>query len=149
MKTSYLVLLFTVSATLCLSSCSKKSDDVMPAQTTTTTPGTAQTTPTQSTTQPVRVKVEGNLYTPDMNYALTTSPGDDNYFGVYGLDSKTGNLVALLLPKTVGVGTFPIVRRQLKVDKRGENGKRQFSKLFHLNHLSYVQFNQKVFFQSV
>lgn len=110
MKTSYLVLLFTVSATLCLSSCSKKSDDVMPAQTT-TTPGTAQTTPAQSTTQPAvgfRVKVEGNLYTPDLNYALTTSPGDDNYFGVYGLDSKTGNLVALLLPKTVGVGTFPI-----------------------------------------
>ena len=83
----------------------------MPAQTTTTTPGTAQTTPAQSTTQPAvgfRVKVEGNLYTPDLTYALTTSPGDDNYFGVYGLDSKTGNLVALLLPKTVGVGTFPI-----------------------------------------
>ena len=34
------------------------------------------------------------------------------------------------------------VRRQLKVDKRGENGKRQFSKLFHLNHLSNVQIGQ-------
>jgi len=35
------------------------------------------------------------------------------------------------------------VRRQMKVDKRGGNGKRQFSKLFHLNHLGYVQINQK------
>ncbi|WP_460905210.1 hypothetical protein, partial [Spirosoma areae] len=35
------------------------------------------------------------------------------------------------------------VRRQMKVDKRGENGKREFSKLFHSNHLGYVQFNQK------
>ncbi|MVM33819.1 hypothetical protein GO755_27525 [Spirosoma sp. HMF4905] len=110
MKTAYLVILFTVSATLCLSSCSKKSDDVMPAQTT-TAPVTVQTTPTQSTTQTAagfQVKVDGYLYTPDFNYALTTSPGDNDYFGVYGLDSKTGNLVALLLPKTVGVGTTPI-----------------------------------------
>ncbi len=37
-----------------------------------------------------------------------------------------------------------VVRRQVKVDKRGENGKRQFSKLFHSNHLGYVQFNQKI-----
>ena len=32
-----------------------------------------------------------------------------------------------------------IVRRQMKVDKMGENGKRQLAKLFHPNHLSYVQ----------
>lgn len=30
------------------------------------------------------------------------------------------------------------VRRQVKVDKRSGNGKRQFPNLFHLNHLSYV-----------
>ncbi|SFF16083.1 hypothetical protein SAMN05216167_1321 [Spirosoma endophyticum] len=34
------------------------------------------------------------------------------------------------------------VRRQVKVDKRVGNGKRQFSKLFHSNLLDYVQFNQ-------
>ncbi|QHV97802.1 DUF6252 family protein [Spirosoma endbachense] len=114
MKTAYLVILLTVSATLCLCSCSKKSDDVMPAQTTNTSPTppvTAQTTPAQSTTQALggfQVKVDGYLYTPDLTYALTTSPADNDYFGIYGLDSKTGNLVALLLPKTVGEGTFPI-----------------------------------------
>ena len=104
MKTANLVILSTVCATLCLCSCSKKSDDVTPAQ------GTPQT-PAQSATQVAagfRVKVDGNLYTPDLNYALTTSPGDDNYFGIYGLDSRTSNLVGLLLPKTVGEGTFPI-----------------------------------------
>ena len=110
MKTAYYLILFTVATTLGLCSCSKKSDEVTPAQTT-TTPVTTQTTPTQSTTQTAlgfQVKVDGYLYAPDLTYALTTSPGDDSYFGIYGLDSKTGNLVALLLPKTVGVGTFPI-----------------------------------------
>jgi len=110
MKRSSLVLFFTVSATLCLSSCSKKADEVMPAQST-TPPVTAQTTPAQSATQTAagfQVKVDGYLYTPDFTYALTTSPADNDYYGIYGLDSKTGNLVALLLPKTVGVGTFPI-----------------------------------------
>ncbi|MVM33392.1 SDR family NAD(P)-dependent oxidoreductase [Spirosoma sp. HMF4905] len=34
------------------------------------------------------------------------------------------------------------VRRQVKVDKWGGNGKRQFPKLFHLNHLSNVQIGQ-------
>ncbi|GAB4036252.1 hypothetical protein [Spirosoma gilvum] len=116
MKTANLVILLTVSSLLCLCSCRKKSDDVMPTQTTNTTPtspGTTQATPAQSTTQALggfQVNVDGYLYTPDLTYALTTSTGDDNYFGIYGLDSKTGNLVALLLPKTVGEGTLPIER---------------------------------------
>ncbi|MVM29627.1 hypothetical protein GO755_06255 [Spirosoma sp. HMF4905] len=113
MKTTYVIALFAIISTL--SACSKKSDDVMPAQTTTTpttpTTTTTPTTPTQSTTQVAagfQVKVDGYVYTPDLNYALTSSPADDTYYGIYGLDSKTGNLVALLLPKTVGEGTFPI-----------------------------------------
>jgi hypothetical protein len=115
MKTAQLVTLLAITATLGLSACSKKSDDVVPVPTTTattsTTPTTPTTTPAQSTTQTAvgfQVKVDGYLYTPDLNYALTNSPADNNFFGVYGLDSKTGNLVALILPKTVGEGTYPI-----------------------------------------
>jgi hypothetical protein len=116
MKTSHVVALLTIITILGLNSCSKKADDVMPAQTqTTTTPAqptsSTSTTPTQSTTQIAvgfQVKIDGKLFAPDFNYALASFPGNDTYYAVYGLDSKTSDVVAIALPSTVGEGTYPI-----------------------------------------
>ena len=119
MKTTYLLISFTVCATLSLCSCSKKADDVTPDQSTTPT---AQPAPAQSATQTAgkfQVKVDGYLYTPDMNYARTSldgtgsAGGDVKYFGIYGLDSKTGNLVTLFILEPSGEGTFPINKDNL------------------------------------
>ena len=114
MKTSHVITLLAISATLGLSACSKKSDDVTPAQTqTTSTP----TTPTSTTTAPAatttaavgfQVKIDGKLFAPDFDYALASFPGADGYYAIYGLDSKTSDVVALALPYAVGEGTFPI-----------------------------------------
>lgn len=110
MKTPTLLRLATVCATLCLGSCSKKADDmtpIQPAQYATQTAGTFQ------------VKVDGYLYKPDMNYALTSldgigpAGGAVKYFGIYGLDSKTGNLVTLFIVEPSGEGTFPINKDNL------------------------------------
>ena len=95
MKTAHVVTLLAISTILGLSACSKKSDDVTPA------------TPAQ-TAAGVQVKVDGKLFAPDLNYALAAFPGRDYYYGIYGLDSKTSDVVVIALPYTVGEGTFPL-----------------------------------------
>ena len=111
MKTLHLLTSITIVSFFALTACSKKADDIMPAstQTTTSTPTTAtQPTTTTQVTTGFQVKVDGKLYAPDFDYALAKSPGNDNYFAVYGLDSKTGDVVVLALPFSVGEGTSPI-----------------------------------------
>lgn len=98
MKIAHVVSLLAISTILSLSACSKKSDDVTPA-----TPGT----PAQ-TGAGVLVKVDGKLFAPDLNYALAAVPGKDYYYGIYGLDSKTSDVVVIALPYTVGEGTYPL-----------------------------------------
>ncbi|QMW01096.1 DUF6252 family protein [Spirosoma foliorum] len=92
MKISYVVTLVTILFTLSVSSCSKKSDDIAPA-------------PTQDTVD-FKVNVDGQAYTPDYAYALATFPGANGYFAIYGLDSKTSDVVALALPSTATEGTY-------------------------------------------
>ncbi|GAB2600933.1 DUF6252 domain-containing protein [Spirosoma areae] len=102
MKTSRIVTLLAIIGIVGVSSCSKKADDV--------TPGQAQNpgqTPTQ-TQAGFRVKVDGTTYAPDFSYALATFPGGNGYYAIYGLDSKTNDVVAIALPNTVGEGTYPI-----------------------------------------
>ena len=119
MKTSLLVSALALITVLGVSSCSKKSDDVMPAPTTTfitpptttagsTPPTTATTTTPTTATVSFQVKIDGASYAPDFAYAKTNFPGSDGYYAVYGLDSKTSDVVVLALPSTVGEGTFPI-----------------------------------------
>lgn len=93
MKTSQFALFFAFVAVLGLTSCSKKSDDV---------------TPDPAGTVGFQVKVDGKLYAPDFAYALAESPGTANYYAIYGLDSKTSDVIALALPNTLGEGTHPI-----------------------------------------
>ena len=96
MKTIQNVTLLALVALVGVSSCSKKSDDVTPAQ-------------TQTTTQTgLSVKVDGKVYAPDFSYALATFPGANGYYAIYGLDSKTSDIVALALPTTAGEGTFTL-----------------------------------------
>lgn len=96
MKTSLFVSALTLITVVSVSSCSKKSDDVTPAQTTTTSQAG------------FRVKVDGIVYAPDFSYALFSNPGKDGYYAIYGLDSKTSDVVAITLPTTAGEGTFPL-----------------------------------------
>ena len=64
-------------------------------------------------------------------------------FSLMPPDNATGNFVKIVQRVPVRISLDEAaVRRQMKVDKRGENGKRQFSKLFHPNHLSNVQIGQ-------
>lgn len=113
MKTSHVVTLLAISATLGLSACSKKGDDVVPSTPNTpTSPATPATPTTPTTTTQVaagfQVKIDGKLFAPDFDYALASFPGNDSYYAIYGLDSKTSDVVAIALPITVGEGTFPI-----------------------------------------
>jgi hypothetical protein len=85
-----------IGGLLCLSSCSKKADDVTPAQ-----------QQTQSTVG-FQAKINGNAYAPDYAYALAKFPGADGYYAVYGLNSKTDDVIAIALPNTAGEGTFPL-----------------------------------------
>ena len=98
MKLANLVTLLAISVTLSLSGCSKKSDDVTPAS----------TTPATQVAAGFQVKINGNVFAPDMDYALASFPGGDGYYAVYGLDSKTSNVVLIALPNTVGEGTSPL-----------------------------------------
>ncbi len=98
MKTSHVITLLAIIITLGVSSCSKKSDDIAPSQTTTTNPAVVG----------FQVKVDGKVYAPDFAYALASSPGDDGYYAIYGLDSKTSDVVVLGLPKTTVEGTYPM-----------------------------------------
>ena len=96
MKTARLVSLLAIVATLGVSACSKKTDDVTPAQ-----------TQTQSQVG-FRVKVDGKDYTPDYAYALASFPGANGYYAIYGLDSKTSDVVAMALPTTAAEGTYKL-----------------------------------------
>ena len=95
MKTSYVVTLLAIACTLSFSSCSKKSTDVAPGTTTQSQVG-------------FQVKVDGKAYVPDFAYALAAFPGANGYYAVYGLDSKTNDIVAIALPNTAAEGTFPL-----------------------------------------
>jgi hypothetical protein len=75
-------------------SCSKKSDDVAPAQ--------------QTATSGFQAKIDGKTYAPDFSYALASFPGNTAYYAIYGLDSKTNDLVAIALPSNLAEGTHPI-----------------------------------------
>ncbi|MVM35831.1 hypothetical protein GO755_37795 [Spirosoma sp. HMF4905] len=95
MKIAQFVSFLAMAALISLSSCSKKSDDSV-------TPTTTQTQAGFS------VKIDGQSYTPDFAYALASSPGTSNYYAIYGLDSKTSDIVAIALPNTVAEGTYTL-----------------------------------------
>ncbi|GAB3952282.1 hypothetical protein GCM10028805_34000 [Spirosoma harenae] len=132
MKTLQVAAILAFSSIIGLSSCSKKSDDVMPAQTqtgTTTGSTTAQTTPTQSTTQATTgffTKIDGKEYRPDFVYAKAVVPGNDGYYGIYGLDSKTGDVVMIALPYSALVGTHKLSYANFGAYSLG-NGTNSFS----------------------
>lgn len=108
MKTLRVVAILAISGLFCLSSCSKKSDDVMPA-TTQTTPAT--TTPAQSTTQSTTgfySKIDGKDFRPDLMYAKVAAPGNDGYYAIYGLDSRTSDVIMIALPYSELIGTHPL-----------------------------------------
>jgi len=94
MRTFRLLTILSVLSITVLTGCSKKSDDVNPDPAT----GAAG----------FKVKVDGKEYAPDFSYALASFPANDLYYAIYGLDSKTSDVVAIALPKTVKEGTFPI-----------------------------------------
>ncbi|GAB4008761.1 hypothetical protein GCM10028808_15660 [Spirosoma migulaei] len=96
MKLTHVVIILTLISTISISSCSKKSDDIVPS------PATTQAT------VGFQVKVDGKAYAPDYAYALATFPGANGYFAIYGLDSKTSDVVALALPTTAAEGTYPL-----------------------------------------
>ena len=93
MKTLRLLAFISFAGLLTLSACSKKSDDVTPSQ-------------TQDATVGFRVKIDGKDYTPDFAYALASFPGANGYYAIYGLDSKTSDVVAIALPNTAAEGTY-------------------------------------------
>ena len=94
MKTSQFFAILAILGFVSFSSCSKKSDDVAPEE--------------AANTVGFRVKVDGKTYAPDFSYALANFPGNDKYYAVYGLDSKTSDVVAIALPNTAGEGTHVI-----------------------------------------
>ncbi len=117
MKTLRIVALLAISGIFGLSSCSKKGEDVMPAQAQTTTPTTTpttttpQTTTAQSTTLATTgfvTKIDGKTFSPDLVYALAVAPGSDGYYAIYGLDSKTSDVAMIALPYTALVGTHKL-----------------------------------------
>ncbi|WAC10611.1 DUF6252 family protein [Dyadobacter pollutisoli] len=93
MKTLQIAVLFAIIGLVTFSSCSKKSDDV---------------TPDPAATVGFQVKVDGKTYAPDYAYALASFPGANGYYAVYGLDSKTSDVVAIALPNSAVEGTYPI-----------------------------------------
>nr|WP_295930574.1 DUF6252 family protein [uncultured Dyadobacter sp.] len=94
MKTFRLLSILSILCLTILTACSKKSDDVDPDPAT----GAAG----------FKVKVDGKDYASDFSYALATFPGKDGYYAIYGMNSKTSDIVAIALPNTVSEGTFPI-----------------------------------------
>ena len=123
---------------------------------------------------PVRVTQHGYLFVADDKLKVVLVPADTIHLTIgssatptsrfdYSFSGKTQPEQSYYLAKQNAFSAEPVelgmnagikapnliefkhhVRRQVKVDKRGGNGKRQFSKLFHSNHLGYVQFNQKI-----
>ena len=112
MKTLRVVAILAISGLFGLSSCSKKGDDVTPAPTqTSTTPTTSTTPPTTTTlaTTGFYTKIDGKEYRPDLVFAKVAVPGNDGYYGIYGLDSKTADLVYVQLPYSAAVaGTYKL-----------------------------------------
>ena len=94
MKTFRLLSILSILCLTILTACSKKSDDVDPDPAT----GAAG----------FKVKVDWKDYASDFSYALATFPGKDGYYAIYGMNSKTSDIVAIALPNTVSEGTFPI-----------------------------------------
>lgn len=94
MKTFRLSSILFILCLTILTACSKKSDDVDPDQ--------------GSSAAGFKVKVDGKEYAPDYSYALASFPGKDGYYAIYGMNSKTSDIVAIALPNTVSEGTFPI-----------------------------------------
>ncbi|QHV93921.1 DUF6252 family protein [Spirosoma endbachense] len=133
MKTLRVVAILAISSIFGLTSCSKKGDDVVPASTqttptTSTTPSTT-TTPGQSTTQTTSgfsTKVDGKDFIPDLVYAKVVAPGNDGYYAIYGLDSKTSDVVMIALPYSALVGTHKLSYVNFGVLSLG-NGSDSFS----------------------
>jgi hypothetical protein len=99
------VVVVALSGVFGLTSCSKKSDDIEPNPTDTKTPDTK--TP-DANTPGFYAKIDGKEYRPDMVYSLVTMPANDGYYGIYGLDSKTGDVVVIGLPYAALVGTHAL-----------------------------------------
>jgi hypothetical protein len=113
MKTLSVIAILTISGLFTLSSCSKKGDDVTPAATTqtpTTTKPTTTTTTTQSTSQSTGFssKIDGKDFRPDLGYAKAVAPGNEGYYAIYGLDSKTSDVVMIALPYSALAGTWKL-----------------------------------------
>lgn len=109
MKTLRIAAIVAISGLFTLSACSKKSDDVVPVPTQTTP--TTTTTPGQSTTQTTSAfvtKIDGKEFRPDLGYARVAAPGNDGYYAIYGLDSKTSDVVMIALPYSALIGTHPL-----------------------------------------
>ncbi|WP_460977719.1 Riean_0653 family protein [Spirosoma knui] len=97
MKNVRLLVLFSILGLFTLSSCSKKNDDVTP-----------NPSGQQQNQNGFQVKIDGKSYAPDFQYALTSMPGKDGYYGIYGLDSKTDDVVVIALPNTAAEGTYTL-----------------------------------------
>jgi hypothetical protein len=121
MKTLHVVAILAISGLFGLSSCSKKGDDVMPATTQTTPPtttapattttATAPTTTTTATTTTATgffTKIDGKDFQPDLVYSRVAAPGIDGYYAIYGLDSRTSDVVMIALPYSALIGTHQL-----------------------------------------
>jgi hypothetical protein len=78
-------------------SCSKKDDTVDP-----------ETTPPTTETAGFFTKIDGKDFRPDRFYSRVVVPGNDGYYAIYGLDSKTGDAVMIALPYAALVGTHTL-----------------------------------------
>lgn len=114
MKTLRIVAILAISGIFSLSSCSKKGDEV--------TPGSTQ----NSTTPGFFTKVDGKEFRPDLVYARVAAPGNDGYYAIYGLDSKTSDVVMIALPYSALVGTHKLSYANFGVFSLG-NGTDSFS----------------------
>ena len=71
-------------------------------------------------------KVDGKEFRPDLVYARVAAPGNDGYYAIYGLDSKTSDVVMIALPYTALVGTHKLSYANFGVFSLG-NGTNSFS----------------------
>lgn len=93
MKTAFVKLLFLSVFVAGLGSCGKKSEeDVTPA----------------APSAGFQVKIDGKVYAPDFAYALANFPGANGYYAIYGLDSRTSDVVAIALPNSAVEGTYSL-----------------------------------------
>ncbi|MBD2699878.1 hypothetical protein IC229_04475 [Spirosoma sp. BT702] len=99
MKTLRFAAILAFSGIISLTSCSKKNDDSV----TPTGTGTQQQSSVAFAT-----KVDGKEFKPDFAYAKISFPGNDGYYGIYGLDSKTSDVAVIALPNSAQVGTHEL-----------------------------------------